>query len=610
MLRLLFAIFSIFCALLAHKTANAQAVWTTVNIGSPLLGGGSTSFPCQSTACPSVAIQTSAVGWGATDELTFIHQPLIDDGAVVAKIVPPSTGGRSSGSVAAAVGGLSVRAGLEPAAAAVALAVTPQGKLILHSRAVKGGTTSSTVVAAVSSPLWLKIERRGTLASVFHSPDGAQWTAAGQATFASARTVYVGVVAASGDSNAMLTTAATDLHTTSLSTLPAGWSAADVGGSGTSASTTYQQGSHVVVNTAGAIGDSADRFGFAHVRVSGDAELVARVMSPGRAGASQAGIMVRESLLPDAAHVFVGVAAPSTRLTRRRIGEGLPTISGPTRAVSAGWWLKLVRQGALVSTFESSNGVAWTPVSTDALALPGSFYVGLAFAAGTGSAQGVFEQVSVQALAANKPPLVAVQAPAAGTTVYVGDKVTLVAAASDPDDRVDAVEFLVNGTRVGIDTAAPYQAIWTASKTGTYQLTAVAIDSEGARTATIPLPLTVVAPVPAGSGASREPTSPTKPSPSVPALPGISPKSWKVEFKPSSDHSKSVSRYVLQVFNAKSLLMLTLDLGRPAVVNGTCTVDVSNPLTALLAGTYVASVRAVDDAKGLSSSAATATFTR
>jgi hypothetical protein len=46
---------------------------------------------------------------------------------------------------------------------------------------------------------------------------------------------------------------------------------------------------------------------------------------------------------------------------------------------------------------------------------------------------------------ANAPPAVTLTAPATGSTINVGNSVTIKANASDPDDQIDTVKFLVNG---------------------------------------------------------------------------------------------------------------------------------------------------------------------
>jgi len=635
-----FLILFLLSLFLSPSTANAQAPgpaagWTTVNIGSPLLGGGSRSFPCRPTSCPVIVLDTSAAGWAPADEqradeLTFVYKPLVDDFALITRVEPPTTG-------AAAAGGLSVRTALGPSDAAVALVVSASGQLLLYNRGVAGGMNESRLIGAAPYPSWLKLERRGTVITAFHSADGTQWTSVGQGTLPEMRSVTAGMVAASENPDVMLQVLASGFRTEPLSTLPAGWNAVEVGAPASSnGPSSYRDGAYTIFNSSGRIGDLSDRFGFTYVRVTGDAEIVARVLAAGSPGGSEAGLMARESLNPDAAHVFAAVAAPSTRITKRRIGAGLPTSFGDTRTVSPGWWLKLVRRGPLVTTFESPDGSGWTPLASDQLPLPDTFFLGLAFASGSGlTAQGAFDQVSVRALADNQPPLVAIAAPAASAAVTAGDAVVLSASASDPDDRVDAVEFYVDDVLIGTDTASPYQATW-AARVGTHVITAVAIDSEAARTTSVPVMVAVSASVPSTpSGGSATPTTPvsslplaqaspipaTPPNsipvtipPPVPSIPPAVPSpatSWRLQFAPSSDHDRIVDRYVLQVLRSDlNGAGVELDLGHPVVSNGICAVDVSYAVAALAAGSYVFSVRALDDDTGLYSTAATTVFTR
>ena len=261
--------------------------------------------------------------------------------------------------------------------------------------------------------------------------------------------------------------------------------------------------------------------------------------------------MARASLDPDAAYAFAGVAGPGSRVTKRRIGAGLPTSAGLSTSlvamgtVSPGWWLKLVRRGPLVTTFESPDGAAWTPLASDPLPLPETFFLGLAFASGSGvTAQGVFDQVFVRARAANEPSLVAI--------------VTPPPTSPDPDP-----------------TAAT-------SAGGATTTSRISIPEE------IP-PLVPSIPPPAPAPATL----------------------WHLEFAPSPDHDQTVDRYVLQVFKDDlNSVGIELDLGHPVVSNGICAVDISHAVATLAAGSYVFSVRALDADTGLFSSAVTTTFTR
>jgi len=80
---------------------------------------------------------------------------------------------------------------------------------------------------------------------------------------------------------------------------------------------------------------------------------------------------------------------------------------------------------------------------------------------------------------ANQAPSVAITAPSTGSTINVGTGVTIKATATDPDDSIDSVRFLVNGQIISTASAFPYTASWTPTSEGIYTLTAIAKDSFG-----------------------------------------------------------------------------------------------------------------------------------
>ncbi len=90
-------------------------------------------------------------------------------------------------------------------------------------------------------------------------------------------------------------------------------------------------------------------------------------------------------------------------------------------------------------------------------------------------------RISEVPLSSNTPPVVTLDSPAPGTYV-TPTSLHLAATASDPDGSIDHVEFLRNGLAVASVTAAPYEFTWTPILPGNYQLAAVAVDAEGART--------------------------------------------------------------------------------------------------------------------------------
>ncbi|MBI5382156.1 MAG: PD40 domain-containing protein [Opitutae bacterium] len=80
---------------------------------------------------------------------------------------------------------------------------------------------------------------------------------------------------------------------------------------------------------------------------------------------------------------------------------------------------------------------------------------------------------------ANQPPSIAITSPVIGATLTAGSKVTIRATATDTDDSIDKVSFLVNGQPLSSSTTFPYTADWTPASEGIYTLTAIAKDSLG-----------------------------------------------------------------------------------------------------------------------------------
>ncbi len=87
-------------------------------------------------------------------------------------------------------------------------------------------------------------------------------------------------------------------------------------------------------------------------------------------------------------------------------------------------------------------------------------------------------------------PTTAITAPVAGATV--SGTVTLTASASD-NVGVTKVEFFVNSTRIGTDTAAPYSLAWNSTTVvnGTYTITSKAFDMAGNVTTSAGVTVTV-----------------------------------------------------------------------------------------------------------------------
>ncbi len=91
----------------------------------------------------------------------------------------------------------------------------------------------------------------------------------------------------------------------------------------------------------------------------------------------------------------------------------------------------------------------------------------------------------------NQAPSVSLTSPSNGSTVEINNAVTISANASDSDGTISSVSFYSNGSLVGTDNSSPYSISWTPSNTGSFSLTAIATDNDGATTTSSARSITV-----------------------------------------------------------------------------------------------------------------------
>lgn len=106
----------------------------------------------------------------------------------------------------------------------------------------------------------------------------------------------------------------------------------------------------------------------------------------------------------------------------------------------------------------------------------------------------------------NTPPSVSLTSPANGAAFQTGDNVPVKATASDADGSVLRVDFFAdpgsgNAIKIGSAAAIPYAITWNGAPAGSYALTAVATDNDGAVTTSVPVSITI--------GSSTGSTTPT-----------------------------------------------------------------------------------------------------
>ncbi|MBQ4877047.1 chitinase [Pseudoalteromonas luteoviolacea] len=85
----------------------------------------------------------------------------------------------------------------------------------------------------------------------------------------------------------------------------------------------------------------------------------------------------------------------------------------------------------------------------------------------------------IQVNVTDKPVVIDLTSPTAGTQYVIGDTINMSAQAQALTGTISSVDFYANGTLLGSDTTSPYTWTYTASVLGNQTLTAVAKDSAG-----------------------------------------------------------------------------------------------------------------------------------
>ena len=156
------------------------------------------------------------------------------------------------------------------------------------------------------------------------------------------------------------------------------WGSADVGWAPAPATESAFFGLRRTFCTGTNIAGLSDSFHFTHQPIRGNREIVVRIIRIPRGPFARAGLMLRDSLKPDAPNVFVGVNAGGGGLFQYREEAHGETAEFQRPDLFIPQWLKLKRHGNKVSAFKSGNGRRWTLIQELEIPLPDELFAGLA----------------------------------------------------------------------------------------------------------------------------------------------------------------------------------------------------------------------------------------
>jgi subtilisin family serine protease len=175
------------------------------------------------------------------------------------------------------------------------------------------------------------------------------------------------------------TTVSAPAHVTVTMGLPSPWQAKDVGSVAAAGSATSTSAGAFAVSGSGAdIWGTADAFQFVYQPLTGDGQIVARVASIQNTNSwAKAGVMIRNDLTASAMHAALVVTPGNGVAFEMRTQAGqTTTYTGSTGVAPV--WLRLVRSASTITASTSGDGVSWTTVGTQTVALGSSVYIGLA----------------------------------------------------------------------------------------------------------------------------------------------------------------------------------------------------------------------------------------
>jgi hypothetical protein len=430
-------------------------------------------------------------------------------------------------SIPAARGGVTVRESLAGQSRHTTVALSRGNGYAFQRRSDPAGDTVLTDGGAGTAPGWVRLARTGDFFVAYRSADGRTWTRIGEDIIPMAETVYVGLVASSGSATAPVTAAIDSLSITSK----AGPGNRPPAVSLLSPASGTEVMLPATVTISALASDPENRL--LSVDFYADWTLISRITTapysvswlPPAAGTytltavahdadggstTSSAVIVHAQPRPGTPAVVIVSTNATTAPPRASISTPAvsasttvpastktttPASASTTKPAGASTMTPAAASTttpAAASTTPAAPGSTTTPTSTTTAAAANSTSPtpGGSTTTASGGTPAIWTVATATGQpAANKPPLVALTT--YGTNFIAPATIRLTATAADPDGQVARVEFFSGTMRVHTDTTAPYTFAWSNVAAGTYSLTAVAFDNDGASASSAPVVLTV-----------------------------------------------------------------------------------------------------------------------
>lgn len=159
--------------------------------------------------------------------------------------------------------------------------------------------------------------------------------------------------------------------------LPSLWSHGDVGSVSATGTAAYSSGTFTIEGSGSDIWSTADEFHYVYQSLSGDGEIVARVVSLENTDSwAKAGVMIRETLDANSKEASMILSYSNGNRFQARTTTGGST-SSDGGGSGAPYWVRVVRSGSTFTGYVSSNGDTWSEVDSTTISMATNVYMGL-----------------------------------------------------------------------------------------------------------------------------------------------------------------------------------------------------------------------------------------
>jgi hypothetical protein len=236
----------------------------------------------------------------------------------------------------------------------------------LAGSATDADAGDAIVYSLVSGPDWLTVSKSGVLRGT--PPAGARGT----------NRFLVRASDREGDSSEAMLEIEIQKNT-----LPLPWKVDIVGEETLVGGASYHSGRFVVAG-GGAAGKTEDAGNFGWQILTSNGSITACIRKLDDTGkATRVGVMIRESLSPKSRQVFMGVDGDAQyRWVRRSRTGANVSVSSQKNPTPDKIWLRLTRDGDLITAFKSSQGTRWDRIGAVQIAMPKNCYMGLSVSSG------------------------------------------------------------------------------------------------------------------------------------------------------------------------------------------------------------------------------------